>query len=134
MDSWRRTRLRSDIATSDVLLFPGRWEEPWGLVPLEAMACGCPVVATGRGGSREYLEDGYNCLLVPGQPEALARAVRRLSDDPALRERLRAGGLATAPRYTEDAFNRSVEWHLKDVLGHSQAPTRPAAPAHVAAR
>jgi glycosyltransferase involved in cell wall biosynthesis len=100
----------------DAVLFPVRWEEPWGLVPLEAMGCGCPVVATGRGGSGEYLTDGENCLLVPAErPDALANAVRRLADDPALRARLRDGGLATAPRHTEPIFNAEVERHLTEV-------------------
>lgn len=103
---------------SDVLVFPVRWEEPWGLVPLEAMACGCPVIATARGGSGEYLRDGENCLLVPHRdPRALAGAVRRLAGDPALREQLRRGGWLTAPRFSEEAFNRSVEAHLQDVVG-----------------
>ncbi len=39
------------LAAADALLFPVQWEEPWGLVPLEAMASGTPVVATGTGGS-----------------------------------------------------------------------------------
>lgn len=112
---------------SDVLLFPVRWDEPWGLVPLEAMACGCPVIATGRGGSGEYLRDGENCLLVPAEPRALARAVRRLAHDSGLRERLRNGGLTTASRYTEAAFNRSVERHLLEVADRG-AGTAPAVP------
>lgn len=115
---------------SDVLLFPVRWDEPWGLVPLESMACGCPVIATGRGGSAEYLRDGENCLLAPGgSPPALAAAVRRLAASPAVRQRVREGGLATAARYTDDAFNRSVERHLGEVAGQRAAavPTRPLA-------
>jgi glycogen(starch) synthase len=100
----------------DALLFPVRWEEPWGLVPLEAMASGCPVVATGRGGSAEYLEDGRNCLLAQvGHPESLAECVRRLADSPDLRARLRAGGADTAPRHTEHVFNAAVEHHLIEV-------------------
>jgi len=86
------------------------WEEPWGLVPLEAMARGRPVVATGRGGSREYLRDGENCLLfAAGSAPSLAAALRRLAEDPGLRARLRDGGLATAPRHTEPVFNAAVE-------------------------
>jgi glycogen synthase len=97
----------------DALLFPVQWEEPWGLVPLEAMASGCPVVATGRGGSAEYLEDGGNCLLARvGDPSSLAECVRRLADSPDLRARLRAGGTETAPRHTEPVFNAAVERHL----------------------
>jgi glycosyltransferase involved in cell wall biosynthesis len=103
---------------SDALLFPVRWDEPWGLVPIEAMASGCPVIATGRGGSGEYLADGENCVLVPAEdPSALAAAVGRLADDPDLRRRLRAGGTETAPRHTEPLFNAAVERHLAEAVG-----------------
>ena len=93
---------------ADVVVFPVRWEEPWGVVPIEAMARGRPVVATGRGGSGEYLRDGENALLFEaGDAVALAAAVRRLTD-PDLRARLRAGGLETAARHTEERFNDAV--------------------------
>jgi glycosyltransferase involved in cell wall biosynthesis len=96
-------------------VFPVRWQEPWGLVPLEAMARGRPVVATGRGGSAEYLRDGENCVLFEADdPAALAAAVRRLASDSQLRIRLREDGLATAPSYTEPLFNEAVERALQD--------------------
>lgn len=102
----------------DALLFPVRWDEPWGLVPLESMACGCPVIATGRGGSAEYLRDGENCLLVPAyDPPALAGAVLRLAGAAELRDLLADGGAATASRYTEAAFNTAVQRHLLEVAG-----------------
>ncbi|HEV2769871.1 MAG TPA: glycosyltransferase, partial [Solirubrobacteraceae bacterium] len=67
-------------AAADAVLFPVTWDEPFGLVPLEAMSVGRPEVATGTGGSAEYLRDGENCLLVPpGDARALAGAVRRLA-------------------------------------------------------
>jgi glycosyltransferase involved in cell wall biosynthesis len=95
---------------ADVVVFPVRWEEPWGLVPLEAMGKGRPVVATGRGGSAEYLRDGENCLLFEaGDPGALAAAVERLASDSKLRERLCEAGLATAAHYTEPRYNEAVE-------------------------
>ena len=104
-----RAELPAVYAAADVVLFPVHWEEPWGLVPLEAMGLGRPVIATGRGGSGEYLRDGDNSLLVPvGDAEAIAAAVRRLADAPELRARLREGGLATTRRYTETAFNEAV--------------------------
>lgn len=104
-----RDEVRAAYAEADVVVFPVLWEEPWGLVPIEAMARGRPVVATGRGGSGEYLRDGENALLFEaGDAPALARAVRRLADDPDLRRRLREGGLQTAARHTEDAFNDAV--------------------------
>jgi len=94
---------------ADVVLFPVVWDEPWGLVPLEAMGLGRPVVATARGGSGEYLRDGENALLHPaGDAAALAAAVERLARDPALRARLRDGGVATARRHTENEFNAAV--------------------------
>lgn len=93
---------------ADAVLFCVRWAEPWGLVPLEAMAAGRPVVATATGGAAEYLRDGENALLVEvDDPEAVAAAVRRL-EDPALRERLVAGGLATARRHPRARFDAAL--------------------------
>ena len=104
-----RSEVRAAYADADVVVFPVRWEEPWGLVPLEAMARGRPVVATGRGGSGEYLRDGENALLFEaGDARGLTRAVQRLAADPALRSRLREGGLATASLHTEDRLNEAV--------------------------
>jgi glycogen synthase len=102
--------LAREYAAADALVFPVTWAEPWGLVPLEAMASGTPVVATGTGGSGEYLEDGRNCLLFPPRDApALAAALERLAGDAGLRARLRAAGLATAARYSDAAFNERVE-------------------------
>lgn len=100
-----RERLREAYAQADCLLFPVTWPEPFGLVPLEAMAVGRPVVATGTGGSSEYLRHEENCLIVPpGDAAELAGAVRRLAADEELRARLVAGGRATAARNTQRAF------------------------------
>lgn len=105
-----REDLPAVYAEADVVVFPVLWEEPWGLVPLEAMSVGRPVVATARGGSAEFLEDGVNSLVF--DPEegatALAAAVRRLAGDEDLRRRLRAGGLATAARHHERGFDDTV--------------------------
>ncbi|MDQ3433984.1 MAG: glycosyltransferase family 4 protein [Actinomycetota bacterium] len=105
-----REQLRELFGDSDVVLFPVQWEEPWGLVPLEAMAVGTPVAATGAGGSGEYMRHEQNSLVFDRNagPPALAEAVQRLARDPALRARLRRGGLDTARRYTAHAFNQAV--------------------------
>ena len=103
------TDLPGVYAAADVTVFPVTWEEPWGLVPIEAMAVGCPVVATGRGGSGEYLQDGRNCLLFkPGDAADLAAQVTRLAADAELRATLRDGGYPVARRHTEATFNGAV--------------------------
>jgi glycosyltransferase involved in cell wall biosynthesis len=109
-DQLSRDLLAEAYADADAVLFPALWEEPWGLVPLEAMSVGTPVVATGTGGSGEYLEDGTNCLLFrpAGDPGALASAVLRLAGESSLRGRLRDGGLRTAARFTAASFDSSV--------------------------
>jgi glycosyltransferase involved in cell wall biosynthesis len=113
-----RAEIVEAYARADVVVFPVKWDEPWGLVPLEAMGVGRPVVATGRGGSSEYLRDGENCLLFEaGDADALAAALRRLADDEALRARLRAGGLGTAPRHTEAVLNGAVQRALETAAG-----------------
>ena len=113
-----RTAARDEVpevyTAADAVVFPVQWEEPWGLVPLEAMAVGRPVIATGRGGSGEFLRDGENSLLYEPADDsrALADAVRRLAEDAGLRGRLRAGGFATASRHDERSFRKAaVEQH-----------------------
>ncbi|NLF93732.1 MAG: glycosyltransferase family 4 protein [Oligosphaeraceae bacterium] len=79
-------------ASSDLLLLPARWQEPFGLVGLEAAAQGLPIAAFDLGGCREYLLPGINGLLVPpGEVDELARQTSALLRDP---ERLLAYGQA----------------------------------------
>jgi glycosyltransferase involved in cell wall biosynthesis len=106
-----RSELRELYADADAIVFPVRWHEPWGLVPLEAMMVGRPVVATGLGGSGEYLSDGENCLIFDPESGAgqLAERLRALAADEKLRARLREGGLATAARFGEDDFSEAFE-------------------------
>jgi len=115
--------LPSLYAAADAVLFPIRWEEPWGLVPLEAMGIGRPVVATARGGAATYLRDEENALLIPSEdPQALAVAVRRLAGDEALRARLRAGGARTASEHSASAYEqRVVDEHERAALGDTAA-------------
>ncbi len=74
----------------------------FGIVPLEAMACGVPVVATTVGGLIDTVVDGATGVHIPPKrPDRLAWALRRLFADPALRRRLGNGGIARArARYT----------------------------------
>jgi glycosyltransferase involved in cell wall biosynthesis len=124
-----RAALPELYRTADVVVFPPIWDEPFGLVPLEAMACGTPVVATGTGGSAEFLRDGHNCLLFPkGDHAALAAALRRLADDRSLRDRLVAGGARTARELDVDRLAGVLEaWHVAAADGYASGmpPHRP---------
>jgi len=104
-------------AASDAVLFPVTWQEPWGLVPIEAMAVGRPVVATDAGGGpAEYLEPDRNCLQFPaGDAAGLAAAVRQLADDDALRDRLVQAGSVTAAGLGEAAFHGALIDELEAV-------------------
>ena len=112
------------IGACDALVFPVTWEEPWGLVPLEAMATGRPVVAASSGGgAAEYLEPERNCLaFAPGDAAGLAGAVRRLADDEALRAALVRGGAATAGRLSERAFVEGLVAELERCRGGGGDP------------
>jgi len=92
--------------------------EGFGLPPLEAMACGCPVVTTDCLGVRDFVIDSENALLVPPKnPEALADGIIRVLTNEKLKEKLRKKGLETAKNFSwtkvcdifEKAFLSSIE-------------------------
>jgi glycosyltransferase involved in cell wall biosynthesis len=119
-----RSELRDWYRSADLLVFPSEWDEPFGLVPLEAMACGVPVVATGKGGSGEYLKDRVNCLLFDAQdPAALARAARELADDSSLRSRIVSGGRRTASELTIDRYADELEVLHLTAAGRTAIPS-----------
>ena len=75
--------------------------EGWGLVPMEAAACGCAVVATASGGPREYLTPGRSMVEVGvGDAEALAAASARLFADGAARSALAQAARADVARFS----------------------------------
>jgi D-inositol-3-phosphate glycosyltransferase len=83
------------IRSADVVVCTP-WYEPFGIVPLEAMACGVPVVAAAVGGLVDTVVDGRTGVLVPPrEPEAVAAAVAGLLADPV---RARAFGRAGVKR------------------------------------
>lgn len=93
------------LAGCDIVVAPARYES-FGLVAVEAMMFGKPVVSTLAGGIPEVVEDGVTGLLVPpAEPEALAAALRRLIGDAPLRRRLGAAGRQRyLARFTDDAM------------------------------
>ena len=111
-----RKKLARLYASCDVFVSASWWES-FGLPPLEAMACGGPVVTTDSRGVREYARDEFNCLVTPPRdPAKLAAAIRRILSDAELEDRLRQNGPLTAAQYTwEGAVNR-FEQAISDSL------------------
>ncbi|MGA7990229.1 MAG: glycosyltransferase [Thermoanaerobaculia bacterium] len=88
------------LSTVHVVIDPSLFQG-FGLIGLEGMASGAACVLTDSGGVSEYALHGVNALVVPPRDsDALAAGVRRLLEDPALRERLAAKGVETARRFT----------------------------------
>ncbi len=102
------------------------YNESFGLVAIEAQACGTPVIAAAVGGLRTAVADGISGLLVPGHhPDDYAAAVRRLLDDPALRSRLSQGGQRHAAGFSWSATATGVLQVYDDAL--AEPATRVAA-------
>jgi spore coat protein SA len=89
---------------ADVFCCASTWNEPFGLVNIEAMACAVPVVATRTGGIPEIFREGGGLLVEPGSAEQLADAIEKLAFDPALREQMGAQGLAS--------FQKNFTWSV----------------------
>jgi len=87
-------------SAADVCVVPSHYES-FGLVALEAMACGTPVIASRVGGLQTTVEDGVTGLLVPaGDADALADKLRLILQDGGLRQRLGANARKKAQSYT----------------------------------
>jgi L-malate glycosyltransferase len=124
--------LRSDLhllmRDADIFVHPVLWQEAFGLTVVEAMASGCPVVASRVGAVPELVADRETGILVPpGDRDALAAAVEQLAIDPALRARLGAAGR----RRAEERFDLArcvaehLEWCVKSARRRTEASPAP---------
>ena len=100
----------ADLLRSADVVVCTPWYEPFGIVPLEAMACGVPVVGSAVGGLLDSVVDGRTGILVPPRdPVAIARAVRSLLDSPEQRAAYgRAGRERVLAHYTWDRVAAST--------------------------
>ncbi len=111
----RQTRLPDLYANCDAFLFASV-TETLGLVVLEAMASGLPVIATPAGGVVDHLRDGENGLTYPeGSVPAMARAMLALAGDFALARRLARGARRTAERLSWDREMARLDLSYREV-------------------
>jgi glycosyltransferase involved in cell wall biosynthesis len=93
-----RPRLKLYYSAADVFVTTP-WYEPFGITPLEAMACGTPVIGASVGGIKYTVQDGITGFLVPPRdPEALADRLARCYREPELLQRFRRAGLRRVTR------------------------------------
>ncbi len=94
--------LAHELAEASVVTIPSVWPEPFGLVGIEALAAGRPVVASATGGVGDWLEDGVNGMFVaPGDAPGLARTLNELLADPSRQRALgEAGRQMVARRFS----------------------------------
>jgi glycosyltransferase involved in cell wall biosynthesis len=84
----------------DIVVHASTQPEPFGMVIIEGMACGKPVIASQSGGAAELFTDGENALAhAPGDVDGLARQIERLARDPRLRAELGEAGRTTVERH-----------------------------------
>lgn len=118
--------LASAYASGDAFVFPSS-TETLGLVLLEAMAAGCPVVGANRGGIPDIVSDGVNgCLYEPEGPDggaaSLTAAVQRLLGDPAERAQLRLNAHHEAERWGWAGATHQLRGFYRQVLNDLAAP------------
>lgn len=99
-----------EIAEADICVAPSTWREPFGLTIIEFMSQSRPVISTNNGAQSEIITDGKDGLLIPaGDAEALSKAIRRLSEDAALRKRIGEQALNTFhARFSYDIFFHKI--------------------------
>ena len=108
--------LASAFASADAFVFPSR-TETLGLVLLEAMAAGCPVVAARSGGIPDIVTDGVNgYLFEPDDPDGAISATKSLLEATQIREELRYNARAEAERWGWAAATQQLQSYYRQVL------------------
>jgi D-inositol-3-phosphate glycosyltransferase len=117
-----RARLRAYYGAADVFVTTP-WYEPFGITPVEAMACGVPTIGSAVGGIRTTVQDGETGFLVPPRdPAALAGKLAVLLHDHALRERMSRRALERARSFTWDAVTDEMERVYEAVVPRRTTP------------
>ena len=114
VDAVPRNQMPAFWNSVNIAVLPSHYEA-FGLVALEAMACGIPVVVTTVGGLKEIVQDGESGLLVPlGDVTALAQALVTLLTNESLRKRLAQGALRRAQMFSIERRSRMLLQLLRE--------------------
>ena len=110
-----------------MLLVPSLWEEPFGVIILEAMSQGLPVIASKVGGIPDILENEKTGLLVPpGDSLKMAEAVKKLVDNPSLHETISRNGIKRVQEeYTNELIIEKIENYMFSVFNESNRNPKP---------
>jgi glycosyltransferase involved in cell wall biosynthesis len=103
-------------AASDVVVVPSVWQEAFGLVAVEALASGRPVIASATGGLPEVVNESNGCLVAAGDEVGLEAALRTLAHEPDLRHRLGQRARKDAMRFTWAQSAQALEAIYTSVL------------------
>lgn len=103
---------------ADIFCAPSTGNESFGIVLIEAMAAGAPIVATSINGYKHVVRDGQEALLVPPKnSRALALALKQLIDNPSLRQQLALQGKISVQRYAWRNVATEVLDYYRETLG-----------------
>jgi glycosyltransferase involved in cell wall biosynthesis len=122
MGTWPHAAVMAAWQKACLGLVPSLWQEPFGVVAIEAMASGKPVIAANTGGLSDIIIDGETGLLVPpGESRALRKAMERLIADKTLRERMGRAARARAAGYQADQVVAQIEQVYFSLLERNRA-------------
>lgn len=117
-NSWPHPAVLEAWERCKIALVPSVWPEPFGIVVIEAMAAGKPVIASNIGGLSDIVKDGETgCLVTPGDAAELSTAIERLLQDAALRARLGRAGRQHVEQFRASFVVPQIEQVYHELLG-----------------
>jgi glycosyltransferase involved in cell wall biosynthesis len=120
--------VRRQMADSHLLAFPSVWPEPYGLSGVEALGHGLPVIGYRVGGVPEWLRDGENGCLAPGDPptvDGLVAAILRATHDPEVFASLCEGAVRSMDGRVPELHTRELISFFESVLAGQKAGVAP---------
>ncbi|MCK4544670.1 glycosyltransferase family 4 protein [candidate division WOR-3 bacterium] len=112
--------LENAYANADIYCAPTRGRETFGIVLIESMACGTPVIASDVDGYNLVIEDGENGILVESNPESFKKGIEKLARDKKLCNRLKRNGLEFARKHNWKNITKDLIMHYEKAIDISK--------------